>query len=193
MVAMANKKCILGIIGFVVIYLISLMAGAFIGFIGPVFWVFFTALSAFLASFSYFYLASRLHNFGLGIVLSVLFSAMLLFSKEINLQGALIIILAGVLSDIVRHIIGNTLLKAVYVSYPILSLGLVSWNLRLWTDTNWYVAAAVEEMGQAYADGLEVLAHSNILVLVLGAVLCFACLGIRLSQCLMKKSEARFI
>lgn len=190
---MANKNCVFGIIGFIIVYIVSVMAGAFIGFLGPVFWVFFTALSALLASFSYFYLASRWQKFGLGIVLSILVSVILLAAKEINLQGGLIIILAGVLSDIVRYITGNTCLKAVYVSYPILSLGLISWNLRLWTNTQWYVSNAIEEMGQSYADGLESLANSKILILVIVAVLFFAYSGIRLSNCLMKKSEERFI
>lgn len=192
-IAMANKNCVFGIIGFIIVYIVSVMAGAFIGFLGPVFWVFFTALSALLASFSYFYLASRWQKFGLGIVLSILVSVILLAAKEINLQGGLIIILAGVLSDIVRYITGNTCLKAVYVSYPILSLGLISWNMRLWTNTQWYVSNAIEEMGQSYADGLESLANSKILILVIVAVLFFAYSGIRLSHCLMKKSEERFI
>ena len=54
---MANKNCVFGIIGFIIVYIVSVMAGAFIGFLGPVFWVFFSGIIS-IACFIFLFLFS---------------------------------------------------------------------------------------------------------------------------------------
>ena len=85
-------------------------------------------------------------------------AAFLLAVGECDLPEALLLLLAGVLSDIVKHFIGNTSLTGQSLAYPILSIGVIAWILPLWTRTEWYYRGAAEELGIDYAKGLMTFA-----------------------------------
>ncbi len=82
---------------------------------------------------------------------------LLLSMGEINLTQTALMVVAGVVSDAVRQTIGNNLKRGVFFAYPILSLGVIAWLMKLWTDSEWYYQGAVEEIGADYAEGLRAL------------------------------------
>ena len=105
-----------------------------------------------------------------------------LLSKAIILGG-------GILSDIVRHFAGGSSTKALYCAYPFLAIGNIGWIIRLWSDKQFYYDGAVEEMGQAYAEGIRALQTPGHFVAVIVLTAAVAVLGIWLCNKIDKKSS----
>ena len=75
---MKKSSSLLGIIGFAVLYALSVFLCAFIGFLHPVCWVGFPVLAAFLGAYSYYKVASRTKCFGVGVLLAAVLAVTLL-------------------------------------------------------------------------------------------------------------------
>ena len=97
-------------------------------------------------------------------------------------------VLGGIVADIVRQLIGNDSKKALYWAYPFLALGNLGWVIRLWTTPQWYVDGALDEMGQAYADGIAKLQTPGHLIAVIVLTAAMAVLAIWLCGKVDKKS-----
>jgi len=149
----------LPILGYAILYVVTVFATAFLGYLSPYAWVFFPVIAALLGAFSYYSAAVRWQKFGVGTLLAFLLAAFLLAVGECDLSETLLMLLAGVLSDVVRQLIGNTSLKGQSLAYPILSIGVIAWILPLWTRTEWYYQGAAEELGIDYAKGLVMFAN----------------------------------
>ena len=149
-----NKINYFRILGLTVLYVVTVFATAFLGYLSPYAWVFFPVIAALVGAFSYYLIAVKWQKFGVGTLLALLLSVVLLATGECDLQNALLILLAGVLSDVVRQMVGCTKKKGIYLAYPVLSIGVISWILPLWTRTEWYYNGAAEELGVDYANGL---------------------------------------
>lgn len=92
----------------------------------------------------------------------------------------------GILSDLIRQVLGNTTSKGISLAYPVLALGNISWILPLWTRTEWYHDGAVEEMGADYAEVLMQFASFPAFCAVVILTLVLGFLGIRLAAKWMK-------
>ena len=174
-----NKINYFSILGFAVLYVVTVFATAFLGYLSPYAWVFFPAIAALLGAFSYYSAAVRWQKFGVGTLLAFILSAFLLAVGECDLSEALLMLLAGVLSDVVRQLIGNKSLKGQSLAYPILSIGVIAWILPLWTRTEWYYQGAAEELGIDYAKGLMTLASPWGLIAVVLATAIAGFVGIQ--------------
>lgn len=161
-----SKISYLQILGFAVLYVVTVFMTAFLGFLAPWAWVFFPLVAALVGALSYYCAAIRWKKFGVGTILAVALAAFLLAVGECNLLNALLILLAGVVSDIVRQLIGHTTLRGQSLAYPILSIGVIAWILPLLTRTEWYYQGATEEIGADYAKGLMMFASPWWLVAV---------------------------
>ena len=75
----------LPLLGFAVLYVVSVFATAFLGYLSPFAWVFFPVIAALLGSFSYYLLAVRWQQFGVSTLLSFLLAAFLLITGECKL------------------------------------------------------------------------------------------------------------
>lgn len=156
------------IIGFTVFYVVTVFATAFLGYLSPYAWVFFPVVAALFGAFSYYLTAEKWQKFGVGSLLAIVLAAFLFAVDECDLPNALLIVLAGVGSDVVRQVVGNTSLIGKSLAYPILSIGVIAWILPLWTRTEWYYNGAAEELGLDYAEGLMQFASPwGLLVVVL--------------------------
>lgn len=184
-----NMKNCLSILGLAVLYVVLVFACAFIGFLGPWCWVVvFPALAALLGAIPYFAAALRWQKFGVATLLSLTLGAFVYATGECDLIGASLMLLAGVLADVIRLLTGNDTKCGVSLAYPVLSLGVMAWNMKLWTDTAWYYQGAVDEMGQAYADSLMQLASLWVLVLTIVLTLVMGYVGIRVVSGKMKSN-----
>ena len=176
-------------VGLAVLYVLCVFLSCFAGFIHPVCWAYFTVLTAVLAVGPYFLIAAKWQKFGVGTVLSALVVLFCVLSGEAS--GVLsrgLILGFGILSDIVRLLMGNASRKALYVAYPLLAIGNIGWVIRLWTKPEWYAAGAAEEMGEAYASGIAALQSPLHLMLVVVLTAAMAVFGIWLCSRGMKKS-----
>lgn len=99
-----------------------------------------------------------------------------------------IILAGGILADCIRLWLGNDTKKALYAAYPILAIGNIGWIISLWTRPQWYIDGAVEEMGQAYADGIAALQHPWVLVLCVAVTAVVAAISIWFTEKVDKKS-----
>lgn len=172
------------------LYLVFVFVSCFIGFLHPACWAYFSVLAAILAVGPYFWLAARWQKFGVGTVLALLVCLFCLATGEAGgLLSKAIIMGGGVLADIVRLFMGNGSRKALYCAYPFLAIGNIGWIIRLWSDKQFYYDGAVEEMGQAYAEGIKALQTSGHLVAVIVLTAAAAVLGVWLCTKADKKSS----
>ena len=169
----------LGIIGCAIIYSVTCFASAFIGFVNPWCWiVVFPVLAAIFGAPSSLWAASRWQRFGVATLFSVLFAALLLSMGEINFPQCILMVAAGLVSDTIRQLMGNKSKQAVFFAYPVLSLGVIAWLMKLWIDSEWYYQGAAEEIGIDYAEGLKTLPSVWALFMVIALTLVIAYIAI---------------
>ena len=184
--AVMNKINYFRMVGFTVLYVVTVFATAFLGYLSPYAWVFFPVVAALLGAFSYYLVATKWQKFGVGTLLAVLLGGVLLAADECDLQNALLIMLAGVASDTVRQMVGHTTLKGMALAYPVLSIGVIAWILPLWTRTEWYYQGAAEELGVDYARGLMTFANSWGLLIVVVTTAIAGYVGIQYTAKIIK-------
>jgi len=161
--------------GFIALYVVTVFATAFIGYLHPLLWVGFPALAALLGAYSYYHMCLRFKHFGAGTLLGIALGLLLLVSGEGDIITFLIITAAGLISDVVLKLTN----RPAY-AYPVLAIGVISWLLPLWTRTQWYHDGAADELGIDYAEGLMLLANWWGLLLVVAVTAFMGYLGILL-------------
>lgn len=172
-----------------VLYAVTVFATAFLGYLSPYAWVFFPVIAALLGVFSYYSVAVRWQKFGAGTLLAFILAAFLLAVGECDLSEALLMLLAGVISDVARQVVGNTTLKGLTLAYPILSIGVIAWILPLWTRTEWYYQGASEELGVGYAKGLMTFASPWGLIAVVVTTAIAGFVGIQFAAKVIKSGK----
>ena len=176
---MKNKLNLWTAAGLNVLYVVCVFLSCFAGFIHPVCWAYFTVLVAILAVGPYYLLAARWQKFGVGTILSLLVVLFCLATGEAT----------GFISKaIIRQLIGNDKKSALYVAYPLLSVGNIGWVINLWVKPQWYLEGAAEEMGEAYSQGIAALQTPLHLVLVIVLTAAMGVFGIWICNKGMKKS-----
>ena len=179
-----------GIIGCVVLYAVTSFVSAFIGFLNPWCWVvLFPMLAAVLGAPTYMWVASRWQQFGVATVFALVLAAVLLPMGEIDTAQAALMVVAGVISDIVRQVLGNNQKTSLLIAYPILPLGIIAWLMKLWTNSEWYYQGAMEEIGADYAEGLKTLSSTKALIMVILLVIVAGYISIRIAAAKMKSGK----
>ena len=179
-----------GIIGCAFLYAITSFASAFLGFLSPWCWiVVFPTLAAILGAPSYLWAASRWQRFGVATLFALILSVVLLAMGEIDFTQTILMVAVGVISDVVRRVIGNRQKHGILLAYPILPLGIIVWLMKLWTDSEWYYQGAAEEIGTDYAEGLKTLSSVWALLLVIALTLVVGYIGVRIATAKMKSGK----
>ena len=179
-----------GIIGCVILYAVTSFASAFIGFLNPWCWiVLFPMLAAVLGAPTYLWVASRWQQFGVATVFALVLAAVLLPMGEIDTTQAILMVVIGAVSDVVRLVLGNNQKSSAFIAYPILPLGILAWLMKLWTNSEWYYQGAAEEIGIDYAEGLKALSSIRALVMVIILVIVAGYIAIRISAAKMKSPQ----
>jgi hypothetical protein len=122
-------------------------------------------------------------------VFSLVLAAVLLPMGEIDTTQAALMVVAGVISDIVRQVLGNNQKTSMLIAYPILPLGILAWLMKLWTNSEWYYQGAAEEIGADYAEGLKTLSSTSSLIMVIFLVLVAGYIAIRIAAAKMKSAQ----
>ena len=185
-----NKINSVGIIGCVILYAVTSFASAFIGFLSPWCWiVLFPMLAAVFGAPTYLWVASRWQRFGVATVFALVLAAVLLPMGEIDNIQAVLMVIIGVVSDVVRQVLGNDQKTSALIAYPILPLGILAWLMKLWTNSEWYYNGAAEEIGTDYAEGLKTLSSLWALALVIILVLVAGYIAIRIASTKMNSTK----
>ncbi|MBR1575653.1 MAG: MptD family putative ECF transporter S component [Bacteroidales bacterium] len=176
-------------VGMGLLYMATVFAACFFGFIGPACWAFFPVVAALLGSGAFFWLSARWQKFGVGTFAALLVCLFCLATGEAaGFLSKAIIVAGGIIADVVRLLVGNDSKKGLYAAYPFLAIGNIGWIVNLWTRPQWYLDGAVEEMGRAYADGMIKLQNPATLCLCIILTAAVAVLGIWLCGKVDKKS-----
>ena len=177
------------VLGMGLLYVALVLAASFIGFAHPVCWAYYTILATLLAVGPYYWLAARWQKLGVGTFLGLLVCLFCLVTGEATgFWSKAMFVLGGIVADVVRLLMGNGSRKALYWAYPFLAIGNMGWIIRLWTTPQWYVDGALDEMGQAYADGIAKLQTPGHLIAVIALTAAMAILAIWLCGKVDKKS-----
>ena len=166
---------IIGIVCVVVVYVLSVLGASLLGFLSAYFWVGSPIL------------ARRWRKSGLATVLSLAVVFFFLACGEIDLKTATIAVMVGVLSDVVRQMMGTDTAESSFWAYPILALAPIAWFIPLWTNPQNYYEATIEEMGQDYANVILTLSSPWSFAFVVGATALLGFVGIRLARVLVGK------
>ena len=178
-----NKINYFSILGMTALYVVTVFATAFLGYLHPFCWVGFPTLAAVFGAYSYYHVAMSWPKFGAGTLLGLVFGLFLLVTGEGDIVTLGIMTAAGVASDFIRKLIDR-----LTYAYPVLAIGVISWLLPLWTRTQWYHDGAAEELGNDYADGLMLLANWWGLLLITAITAIMGYLGIHLVvKCIKSK------
>ena len=177
------------VLGMGLLYVALVLAASFIGFAHPVCWAYYTILATLLAVGPYYWLAARWQKLGVGTFLGLLVCLFCLVTGEATgFWSKAMFVLGGIVADVVRLLMCNGSRKALYWAYPFLAIGNMGWIIRLWTTPQWYVDGALDEMGQAYADGIAKLQTQGHLIAVIALTAAMAVLAIWLCGKVDKKS-----
>lgn len=177
------------VLGMGLLYVTLVLVASFTGFVHPACWAYYAVLAALLAVWSYYWLAARWQKFGVGTFLGLLVCLLCLASGEAaGFWSKAMFVLGGIVADVVRQLMGNHSKKALYRAYPFLALGNLGWVIRLWTTPQWYIDGALDEMGQAYADGIARLQTPGHLIAVIILTAAVAVLAVWLCGKADKKS-----
>ena len=187
-----NKSDInyLGIIGCAILYAVTSFACAFLGFLSPWCWiVVFPVLAAVLGAPSYLWAASRWQRFGVATLFALVLAVVLLVMGEIDVTQSLLMVAVGIASDVIRQVIDTTYKRSILLAYPVLTLGIIVWLMKLWTDSEWYYQGAAEEIGVDYAEGLRTLSSIWALLLVIALTFAVGYIGVRIAAAKMKSTK----
>ena len=187
-----NKSDInyLGIIGCAILYAVTSFACAFLGFLSPWCWiVVFPVLAAVLGAPSYLWAASRWQRFGVATLFALVLAVVLLVMGEIDVIQSLLMVAVGIASDVIRQVIGTTYKRSILLAYPVLTLGIIVWLMKLWTDSEWYYQGAAEEIGVDYAEGLRTLSSIWALLLVIALTFAVGYIGVCIAAAKMKSTK----
>ena len=91
-----NKINYFSIVGFTALYVVTVFATAFLGYLHPFCWVGFPALAALLGAYAYYHVAMRWPKFGVGTLLGLVFGLFLLVTGEGDAVTLGIMTVAGV-------------------------------------------------------------------------------------------------
>jgi hypothetical protein len=153
---MKQRAVNFGVVGvYSIMYVFIAFLVAFLGFLTPFGWVYSSVFTAVLGAFPYYKATSAFRSFGVSAIMMAFFALFLLVSDESDWERAVILVGSGVLSDLVRMLLGNTKAIGAVISYPIMAIGNIAWPLPMWTNPELYYELTAEELGYEYAKVLK--------------------------------------
>lgn len=183
------KKTVLTFIACGLLTYVLSFACAFLGFLGPVFWVGIGVPSAILCAFPMVYLLNKNRIPGQFILTAVIFVLINLAIGEIYKPlNVIVMLMAGVLGELMIAVKGRATMKGIRLGYCAFSLIFTASLWPLWFYKAEYLAQASEEMNStAYAEGLNSLATPVGFVILLILVVIAAFFGVTLAGKLLAK------
>lgn len=169
-------------------YLLSFVC-AFLGFIGPIFWVSVGVPSTLLCAFPMVYLLNKNQVPGQMFLTSIVFVLISFVVGEIwKPINVIVMLMAGVFGEIILAISNRKTLKGIRMGYSGFSIIFIASVLPMWFYKEEYLVHACEEMNSAaYSDGLNGLATPLGLISLVVAVIVTGYFGALLAEKMLSK------
>lgn len=142
--------------GMFLIYFVILFACEFLGFFSPLLWVYFSVVAALLAATPVMAAVARFNKIGTIAMFPIIYLLIMILLGEVS-QPIVIagVVLVSILAEVIRKLMSYKSQLGLRLGYAIAAVASGMYILPLWTKTEWYYEAAIEEMfSQDYADGL---------------------------------------
>ena len=174
--------------GMFLIYFAILFACEFLGFFSPLLWVYFGVVAALLAATPVMAAVARFNKIGMIAMFPIIYLLIMILLGEAS-QPVVIagVVLVSILAEVVRRLVGYKKQLSLRLGYAIAAVASGMYILPLWTKTEWYYEAAIEEMfSQDYADGLMKFATPLGLIAQIALSFAVGYLGTLIAESLFK-------
>ena len=155
------------------VYILLIAGMEFLSFLNAYCWVLFAPLSAVLCAVPVVYMAKKHKNIGVFAALGIFWCIVTaIMGIKLSFSGLIIAVIAIVVSELIRRILGYGSKEGICFGYGAASLLPLSHQVYLWTDTTDYMNAIAKLAGEKYVDRLGTFATEIILFLmIIGTVL----------------------
>ena len=137
-------------------------------------------------------ITSKWHKFGVGTFLAVLMAGACMQAGEGTALNYVTIVVAGIIVDVIRCVIGNDRLAGVRAVYPLFALLPFGRTMVIWTDRANEIVSQAAEMGEAYGKTMEAITPWWMLILMILLTVALAFAAMRVTEKVMKKSAMKF-
>ena len=174
------------------LYIAIIYGSLCLGYLHPFFWVYASVVSSLFAGIPFFFITSKWHKFGVGTFLAVLMAGACMLAGEGTALNYVTIIVAGIIVDVIRCVIGNDRLAGVRAVYPLFALLPFGRTMVIWTDRANEIVSQAAEMGEAYGKTMEAITPWWMLILMILLTVALAFAAMRVTEKVMKKSAMKF-
>ncbi|MBR5046670.1 MAG: MptD family putative ECF transporter S component [Eubacterium sp.] len=137
----------------VVIYWVLMAAVEFIGFLHPLCWVASVTLAAVVCVVPVVYMLKKYKKPGAFAILGIIWCLItILLGIKLSFSGLIITLLAMIVSEMIRWILGYGSREGICFGYAAASLLPLGHRVYLWTDTTKYMELIAKFFGETFAD-----------------------------------------
>lgn len=154
------------------IYILLIAGMEALSFLNAYCWVFFAPLCAVLCALPVVYMTKKHKNIGVFAAMGIFWCIVTaVMGIKLSFSGLVIAIIAMVVSELIRRILGYGSKEGICFGYGAAALLPLSHQVFLWTDTTDYMNALAKLAGEKYVDKLGTFATEIILfIMIIGTV-----------------------
>ena len=147
----------------------ALMVGVeFLSFLHPFCWVLSVTLAAVICVIPVVYMLKRYKKPGAFAILGIIWCVLtIILGIKLSFAGLIITLLAAVVSELIRWILGYGSKEGICFGYGAASLLPLGHRVYLWTDTTKYMELVASVFGDKYSDQLGTFATEMVLFLII--------------------------
>ena len=185
---MKKGTIIISVIISALIYFILYPAGSATGLIHPACYAYVGTVLSFVFAFIYFFVCTKMRCFGAALCLNAVVVIGAFISGEGNLAFAVIMFVLTAAAEVVRLLNGYDTIKGIKLSTIPFAYSFYAYTAHWWTNTEYSLGEALEEMPVGYADKMsKVISNVPGLIIALILVIPIAILGAFLAGKALKK------
>ena len=152
----------------VLIYCALMIAVEFLSFLHPFCWVFSVTFAAVICAAPVVYMLKRYKKPGAFAFLGIIWVLVtIIFGFKLSFAGLVITLLAVIVSELIRWILGYASREGICFGYAAASLLPLGHRVYLWTDTTRYMEMIASLFGEKYSDQLGSFATEIVLFLII--------------------------
>ena len=179
--------------GYGLLVLAAYFAADCLGFLGPFWWIFGSAVGAFIAAIPYLYINAREQRYGTVTILGFIALLYGLIGGSLsNVPYLICTLVALIIPDLIRAWKGYDSFSGMVLSFIVFALGHTGAQLNVWLKPEWCRAQAAAEMSAmdpTYADRLvDGFGSGGYFILFILAVIVCSSLGMLFAKKLLKKT-----
>ena len=173
---------------FSVIYMALSMAVMIIPILSPILWLLWPAMTGIICNFIYMLLVSKVPKPGTALLLIAITGIIYFAIGECTFTIVITCVIAGVLAEITRKILGYKSQKSVIVSSGLICIGLIGSPLPMWLFQESYMKSIIKMgMSPEYVNKLQTLISIPTLIGMIITAFIGGVIGAYIGKAMFKK------